>query len=164
MTNQSINQKFPGLPIIVLTHVCIVTKAPFWMIRKDRYCKRVDQWYNGWMNDLLCCLQSCQRTGRTPRRHCWRGWCSTWSTWAWRWWASPKERTWLLPPSAASSPRWGSYHGASGETRMRGWCEIWGTQVVAFSFFFLFKLLALCCSLIALNAILMCYYSLIFLG
>ena len=50
--------------------------------------------------------QSCQRTGRTPRRRCWRGWCSTWSTWAWHWWASPKERTWLQLPFTESSPRW----------------------------------------------------------
>lgn len=51
-------------------------------------------------------LQSCLRTGLTPRKLCWREWCSTSSTWAWRWWASPKERTWPRLPSVGSLPLW----------------------------------------------------------
>lgn len=51
-------------------------------------------------------FQSCQRTGQTRRRLCWRGWCSTWSTWVWLWWASLKERTWPLLPFAELLPRW----------------------------------------------------------
>lgn len=40
-------------------------------------------------------VQSFQRTGQTLGRPSWRAWCFSWSTWEWRWWSNPKERSCL---------------------------------------------------------------------